>query len=462
MKVLVVLILCIVFTYAHISIPVSKIPGGVNYRPHVLSQKFSKTMTNPTPIPLDSYSDAQYYGAVTLGQPPQSFLVLFDTGSSNMWVPSSQCPLWQLSCDIHAKYDSSKSDTYKPNGTSFSIEYGTGAASGFLSIDDLTIGGAVVKQQTFAEITAEPGITFLAAQFDGILGLAFQSISVDNVTPVWYNLVSQHLVDTPVFAFWLNRDPNAPDGKGGELSLGAPDPNHYTGSFTYVPVTDQTYWEFSMDALAVGGTTYCTKCKAIADSGTSLLAGPSAIITQIQQQIGATGVFTGECDQIIEQYGEALIDSLKNGTTPVEACMEIELCLALNDTSGTCTTCTAIMYYVEIMVADNATDQEIIKAFEEVCNYIPNPDGESTVDCSQINNLPPVTITLGGKGFVLQPKDYILQISSLGETVCVSGFIALDVPPPYGPLWILGDVFLGPYYTVFDYGNKQVGFATAK
>jgi hypothetical protein len=271
---------------------------------------------NPAPIPLDSYSDAQYYGPITLGQPPQSFLVLFDTGSSNLWVPSSQCPLWQLSCDLHTKYDSSKSDTYKANGTSFSIEYGTGAASGFLSIDDLGIGGVVVKQQTFAEITAEPGITFLAAEFDGILGLAFQSISVDGVTPVWYNLVSQKLVDSPVFAFWLNRDPNAPSGQGGELSLGAPDPNHYTGNFTYVPVTEQTYWEFSMDALAVAGTTYCTKCKAIADSGTSLLAGPSAIITQINNQIGATGVFTGECDMIIEQYGDQIIGYFKKRNHP--------------------------------------------------------------------------------------------------------------------------------------------------
>jgi phytepsin len=437
-------------------IPVTKIPGGVNYRPHVLS-KLSKAMNNPSPIPLDSYSDAQYYGTITLGQPPQAFLVLFDTGSSNLWVPSSQCPLWQLSCDLHTKYDSSKSDTYQKNGTSFSIQYGTGAAEGFLSTDNLGIGGAIVKQQTFAEITAEPGITFLAAEFDGILRLAFQSISVDGVTPVWYNLVAQKLVDNPVFAFWLNRDPNAGPGQGGELSLGAPDPNHYTGAFTYVAVTEQTYWEFSMDALAVATTTYCTNCKAIADSGTSLLAGPSAIVNQIQAQIGATGVFTGECDDIIGQYGEQIIQYLQSGVPPDQVCQAIGLCPNIS-----CAACDAIMYYVEVLVQDNATDQEILHVMEEVCTYIPNPDGESTVDCSKLASLPNVIITLGGKAFTLTPKEYILQLTSLGETVCVSGFITLDVPPPYGPLWILGDVFLGPYYTVFDYGNKRVGFATAK
>jgi len=187
------------------------------------------------------------------------------------------------------------------------------------------------------------------------------------------------------------------------------------------------------------------------------LAGPSAIITQIQQQIGATGVFTGECDQIIDQYGDQIIEYLKNGTTPEEACTALGLC-----PDNGCSACEAIMYYVEIMVQDNATDQEILKAVEEVCQYIPNPNGESTVDCAQIPNLPPVTVTLSGKAFTLQPKDYILQLTTLGQTVCVSGFISIDVPPPYGPLWILGDVFLGPYYTVFDYGNKQIGFATAK
>ena len=102
---------------------------------------------------------------------------------------------------------------------------------------------------------------------------------------------------------------------------------HYTGSFHYVPLTNETYWEFGMDALAVGGEQHCAGgCRAIADSGTSLLAGPKQAVRAINAAIGAEGVFGGECKQLIEQYGPAIIDKVLAKLSPLQICTDLGLC----------------------------------------------------------------------------------------------------------------------------------------
>lgn len=82
---------------------------------------------------------------------------------------------------------------------------------------------------------------------------------------------------------------------------------------------------------------------------------------------------------------------------------------------------------------------------------------EYIIDCKKKSSLPELKITLGGKDFSLSADDYVMTVSSM----CLFAFIGIDVPAPRGPLWIMGDIFMRKYYSVFDYGNKKMQFAVA-
>jgi len=423
-----------------------------------LEFKYSRTpRANPT-VPITNFEDAQYYGPISIGTPPQDFTVVFDTGSSNLWVPSSQCSWTDIACYFHNTYNSADSTTYVANGTNFAIEYGSGELSGFLSQDVVTVGGLTIKNQVFAEATQQPGITFVVAQFDGIMGMGWQRISVDDVVPPFYNMISQDLVDEPVFSFWLNRDTT--DSEGGELVLGGTDPTHYTGDIFWVPLGNETYWQFEMDDIQLGGQSlgYCGTggCHAIADTGTSLLAGPADLVTDLNNRIGATGVLSAECEMIIQQYEDQIIQAIINDLPPQTACEDMDLC-----PGSSCGVCVLIISTLEEILPSNSSEVFIAFVLDELCLFLPSPNGESIVDCSVINTLPNIGFKLNGQVFTLTPQQYILMEGTEGAELCLSGFIGLDLPPQIGPLWILGDVFIGPYYTVFDMGNKQVGFATS-
>ncbi|KAF7096956.1 hypothetical protein CFC21_098836 [Triticum aestivum] len=289
--------------------------------------RHSPGLSGDDTVPLDNYLDTQYFGEIGVGTPPQNFTVIFDTGSSNLWVPSSKC-YFSIACYLHHKYKSTKSTTYKKNGETCTISYGSGSIAGFFSEDSVLVGELVVKNQKFIETTREASPTFIIGKFDGILGLGFPEISVGSAPPIWQSMQEQKLIEKDIFSFWLNRDPDA--SVGGELVFGGVDKKHYKGKHTYVPVTRKGYWQFDMGDLLIGGesTGFCAGgCAAIVDSGTSLLAGPTTIVAQVNHAIGAEGIISTECKEVVREYGEMILELLVAQTRPQKVCSQIGLCV---------------------------------------------------------------------------------------------------------------------------------------
>lgn len=356
-----------------------------------LRRKYSgqNILTDDHDEPLINYLDAQYYGPIKIGTPGQDFTVIFDTGSSNLWVPSVAClekdnNIGTLPCRTHNTYNSSLSSTYVADGNPFVLRYGTGQLKGFDSIDTVTFGGDIaVQNQKFGEAVSEPGITFVAAKFDGIFGLGYPELAVHKNLPPFNNAWEQNLVQENLFSFYLNRDP---EGEvGGIIDFGGMDPDYYKPDTTnWFALTRELYWQIEMDSVTVNDNTgsqlaiACEgSCQAIVDSGTSVITGPEEETDKINEAIGAIRFIAGEW----------------------------------------------------------------------------------LVRCNKIPTMPNVTFNLNGIPYTLTPEQYVLQITQDGQTQCISGFMGLDIPPPSGPLWILGDAFMGQYYTTFDFENNRVGIS---
>ncbi|KAG4210635.1 hypothetical protein ERO13_A02G059500v2 [Gossypium hirsutum] len=371
---------------------------------------------------LKNYLDTQYYGEIGIGSPSQSFSVVFDTASSNLWVPSSKC-LFSIPCHLHSKFRARWSSTYTKIGIPCTISYDYGDVSGFFSVDHVKVGEIIVKDQEFIEITREAFLPFLVAKYDGILGLGFPEISVEQATPLWFSMMQQGHINHKLFSLWLSGDLTSE--LGGEIVFGGLDWRHFRGGHTYVPVTRSGYWEIVVgDILVESISTGVCKfgCAAILDSGTPLIAGPTQIVDQINSAIGAEGIVSMECRNVVSKYGYALWNTLISGKVSgrLKTLLEDETMegSAMGE-SAVCTFCEMIVFWIQVQLKQQKTKDAVFQYVDQ----------------------------------------YILKVETSYSTVCVSGFVPLDVPPPRGPIWVLGDRFLSAYHTVFDFGNMRVGFA---
>lgn len=325
---------------------------------------------------------SEYYGQVSVGSPPQGFLVVFDTGSGNLLLPSTECT--SEACKGHKRFDASLSATSlqvafadhpdSPVGSDgtrdiVTITFGTGEMSGVYIRDNICIGkGNICCKANFVAATEESDEPFSLVPFDGILGLSLPQMAEGPTFSIVDGLVAANVLKQRVFGVFFGNE-----GEQSEITFGAFRQEVLEGTLLWEPVSTPGYWQVEMGDVVLrkkrlGLCGAAKKCQVAVDTGTSLLAGPSDAVSE-------------------------LIDRL---------------------------------------------------AVEE--------------DCSNFNDLPDLGFVIGSQVLNLRPEDYVAQTGGS----CTLGLMALDIPPPRGPLFIFGDPFLRKYYTVYDQDKLRVGFAVAK
>ncbi|KAH9040251.1 acid protease [Lactarius hengduanensis] len=232
----------------------------------------------------DSLTDANstlWYGEISVGTPSKTFTVDFDTGSSDLFLPGANCG---PSCSGHKIYNVSDSSTAKDLNKRFELKYGDNSTvNGEQYTDTVSIVGLTANGQTLGAAEAY-STGFQSDRFaaDGLLGMGFQSVSVYNAAPLFQSLIAQGGVDQQVFSFYLAK-------QGSELYIGGTNPSHYSGNFTYVPVTTEGYWQVSFDGVWVDGTQ--VKQSASAIDGINALFAKIPGSRQVEN-----GLYTIPCD----------------------------------------------------------------------------------------------------------------------------------------------------------------------
>ncbi|KAM5530525.1 hypothetical protein V8D89_015802 [Ganoderma adspersum] len=231
----------------------------------------------------DEENDLEWAGSISIGSPAQKFLIDFDTGSSDLWIPSSSCT--SSVCKSKHRYTASKSSSSSKQSGSFSIQYGDGSTvSGPVYADTVSVAGVSVDSQKFSPVTTLSS-SFSNDPIDGILGLAYPTISNLNTDPFFNSAIDQGAVYEGVFGFKLA-------SSGSELYLGGANDELYSGSLEFHDVDTSTgFWQLAGAKAYVNGKAVVTGFETIIDSGTTIMYGPPAAVKKLFASVKGSGVY---------------------------------------------------------------------------------------------------------------------------------------------------------------------------
>jgi len=242
---------------------------------------------------------SEYYGMVSVGSPPQSFQVVFDTGSGNLLLPSKECT--DEACTSHKRYDASLSATsmqvafadqpttpVAADGTRdvVTITFGTGEMSGVYVRDNVCFGSEICAQGNLIAATEESDEPFSLVPFDGILGLSLPQMAEGPSFSILDRMVQSGAFEEPIFSVFFGNE-----GEQSEITFGKYQKSRMETALFWAPVTTPGYWQVEMEdiTLADQRLNLCSDanhCQVAVDTGTSLLAGPSTVVDTLVEKLG--------------------------------------------------------------------------------------------------------------------------------------------------------------------------------
>lgn len=274
-----------------------RIPLKITSHDHKRFRYRRNTENKYTPIALKNDENLIYYGEISIGTPEQPFMVAFDTGSYDLWVPSCECRKSEA-CKNHKRFNGSQSWTYMKQKTDFHIKYSGGEVSGAISSDVVKLSTKEIKYQIFGEANSISDDPFVNSKFDGILGLGYSKFTFKENLNFILNAYFQESFD-PIIGLYLIR--RISDTEGGEITFGGVNPAFFEGNFIEIPIVGDLGWFIKVLTLKFGSFTICENCQILIDSGTSYLVGPQSKVDYIHTLMGIQfihGVPMVECSKV--------------------------------------------------------------------------------------------------------------------------------------------------------------------
>lgn len=240
-----------------------------------------------------SFKSVHYSGTLLVGEPAQTFDVLFDTGSSLLWLPGSSCEA--SACKNHRKFVQEQSSSAQATEQYLSAEFGTGKLVGHVVGEKACFGSSCFPVDLNVA-DDESDFPFWQFPFDGILGLGPSLNSAVQASPVVPTLAQHGL---RVFAVRLGMSSSEAVFLGDAEELPS---RLVAGPVSWMPLAEnaleQGFWMVDVASVRVGSKTIVScgdgrGCQAIVDTGSSWTVGPQELVAPMRGLIGRTGL--GRC-----------------------------------------------------------------------------------------------------------------------------------------------------------------------